>query len=96
MITAPPRVRSVDDGTDLREIGKDFLEQGWEVFVDIVTSAPDEQKAITGREYDATISGITIREAGKPGKGAMFVITVPKGSYRITPPTGTQQSPGMF
>jgi PAS domain S-box-containing protein len=28
------------------------------------------------------ITGITIREAGKPGKGAMFVITVPKGSYR--------------
>jgi signal transduction histidine kinase len=30
------------------------------------------------------ITGISIREAGKPGKGAVFVIAVPKGSYRIT------------
>jgi PAS domain S-box-containing protein len=29
------------------------------------------------------ITRITIREAGTPGKGAKFVMTVPKGSYRI-------------
>ena len=32
------------------------------------------------------ITSITIRETGEPGKGAVFTITVPKGSYRITAP----------
>ena len=31
-----------------------------------------------------SITGITIRETGEPGKGARFEITVPKGSYRHT------------
>ena len=30
-----------------------------------------------------SITGITIRETGEPGKGARFEITVPKGSYRV-------------
>ena len=30
-----------------------------------------------------TITGITITETGKPGKGARFEITVPKGGYRF-------------
>jgi signal transduction histidine kinase len=30
-----------------------------------------------------SITGITIRENGTPGKGAMFEITVPKGMYRV-------------
>ena len=30
-----------------------------------------------------SITGITIRETGKPGKGARFEITVPKGAYRF-------------
>ena len=30
------------------------------------------------------ITGITITEAGTPGKGARFEITVPKGAYRFT------------
>lgn len=34
-----------------------------------------------------SITGITITENGKPGKGARFEITVPKGSYRFA---GTQ------
>ena len=29
------------------------------------------------------ISKITIRETGKPGKGARFEILVPKGTYRL-------------
>ena len=32
------------------------------------------------------ITSITIRETGEPGKGAVFTITVPKGSYRISAP----------
>jgi K+-sensing histidine kinase KdpD len=31
-----------------------------------------------------SITGITIRETGIPGKGARFEIRVPKGSYRIS------------
>jgi PAS domain S-box-containing protein len=31
-----------------------------------------------------TLTGITIRETGEPGKGARFEIFVPKGSYRLT------------
>ena len=31
-----------------------------------------------------SITGITITEAGEPGKGARFEITVPKGAYRLT------------
>jgi len=34
-----------------------------------------------------SITGITITENGRPGKGARFEITVPKGSYRFA---GTQ------
>jgi signal transduction histidine kinase len=30
-----------------------------------------------------SITGITIHETGKPGKGARFEITVPKGAWRI-------------
>ena len=30
------------------------------------------------------ITGITIRETGKPGKGARFEMTVPKGAWRMT------------
>ena len=30
------------------------------------------------------LTGITIRETEKPGKGARFEITVPKGMYRFT------------
>lgn len=32
-----------------------------------------------------SITGITIEEAGEPGKGARFEMTVPKGSYRLIP-----------
>lgn len=28
------------------------------------------------------ITGITIRETGEPGKGARFVMHLPKGTYR--------------
>jgi PAS domain S-box-containing protein len=31
-----------------------------------------------------SITGMTIRETGKPGKGARFEITVPRGEYRFT------------
>jgi hypothetical protein len=31
-----------------------------------------------------SITGITIRETGEPGKGARFEIVVPNGSYRST------------
>jgi signal transduction histidine kinase len=31
-----------------------------------------------------SITGITIRENGEPGKGARFEMTVPKGAYRLT------------
>lgn len=31
-----------------------------------------------------SITGITIRETGEPGKGARFEITVPRGQYRFT------------
>jgi PAS domain S-box-containing protein len=31
-----------------------------------------------------TITGLTIRETGEPGKGARFEISVPKGAYRFT------------
>jgi signal transduction histidine kinase len=31
-----------------------------------------------------SITGISIAEDGEPGKGARFVITVPKGAYRVT------------
>jgi signal transduction histidine kinase len=31
-----------------------------------------------------SITGITIRETGKPGKGGRFEIMVPKGVYRVT------------
>ena len=33
-----------------------------------------------------TLTGITIRETGEPGRGARFEIHVPKGSYRISEP----------
>jgi signal transduction histidine kinase len=29
-----------------------------------------------------SITGITIKETGEPGKGARFEMTVPKGMYR--------------
>jgi signal transduction histidine kinase len=31
-----------------------------------------------------SITGITIKETGEPGKGARFEMTVPKGACRIT------------
>jgi len=31
-----------------------------------------------------SITGITIRETGEPGRGARFEMTVPKGAYRLT------------
>jgi len=44
-----------------------------------------------------SITGIAIREAGEPGTGARFEMTVPKGSYRFTgsgnPCTFPQSSP---
>jgi PAS domain S-box-containing protein len=36
-----------------------------------------------------SITGITIRETGEPGKGARFEITVPKGMSRVTGTGGT-------
>ena len=33
-----------------------------------------------------SITGITITENGKPGQGARFEMTVPKGTFRIVPP----------
>ena len=30
-----------------------------------------------------SVTGITIRETGEPGKGARFEISVPKGAYRF-------------
>jgi PAS domain S-box-containing protein len=35
-----------------------------------------------------SITGITIRETGKPGKGARFEMVVPKGAWRLNPGTG--------
>ena len=32
-----------------------------------------------------SLTGITIRETGEPGKGARFEMTVPKGMWRISP-----------
>jgi PAS domain S-box-containing protein len=67
----------------------------------------DKKEAIFNREYFnntgyglflsreiLAISGITIRETGEPGKGAMFRILVPKGVYRFTKPVNTDESPG--
>jgi PAS domain S-box-containing protein len=34
-----------------------------------------------------SITGITIRETGEPGRGARFEITVPEGSFRFSPGT---------
>jgi len=31
-----------------------------------------------------SITGISIKETGEPGKGARFEINVPKGAYRFT------------
>jgi signal transduction histidine kinase len=31
-----------------------------------------------------SITGITIRETGEPGKGARFEMTVPKGAWRLS------------
>ena len=57
----------------------------------------DEKKRIFDRDFGQhtglglflsqeilSITGITIRETGEPGKGARFEITVPKTMYRIT------------
>ena len=33
-----------------------------------------------------SLTGITIRETGEPGKGARFEIAVPKGEYRLRDP----------
>ena len=38
------------------------------------------------------ITGITIRETGRPGRGARFEILVPKGAYRVTKPGETPGS----
>ncbi|MDD1719552.1 MAG: ATP-binding protein, partial [Methanoregulaceae archaeon] len=36
-----------------------------------------------------SITNITLRETGEPGKGARFEIIVPKGSYRFSGQTGS-------
>ena len=41
-----------------------------------------------------SITGITIRETGEPGKGARFEMTVPKGMWRIVDTTSTVTSQG--
>jgi|SRR5208337_3927002 len=40
-----------------------------------------------------SITGITIRESGEPGKGARFEIVVPDGSFRICTDTGSSRDP---
>jgi len=58
----------------------------------------EEKEKIFGRGYGKntgfglflvreilSLTGITIRETGEPGKGARFEITVPKGAYRFSP-----------
>jgi signal transduction histidine kinase/DNA-binding response OmpR family regulator len=40
-----------------------------------------------------SITGITIRESGEPGKGARFEIVVPGGSFRICTDTGSSRDP---
>jgi PAS domain S-box-containing protein len=42
-----------------------------------------------------SITGITIRETGEPGKGARFEITLPKGVYRFTDVVPTLDSDTM-
>ena len=32
-----------------------------------------------------SVTGVTIRETGEPGKGARFEMTVPKSAYRLAP-----------
>jgi PAS domain S-box-containing protein len=67
----------------------------------------DKKEAIFNREYFnntgyglflsreiLAISGITIRETGEPGKGALFRILVPKGVYRFTKSVPSNESPG--
>ena len=77
----------------VRESGDDYLI----VCEDDGEGIPDEEKEqIFERSFGKntglglflsreilTITHITIRETGKPGKGARFEITVPKGAYRI-------------
>jgi signal transduction histidine kinase len=59
--------------------------------------APEEKERIFDRGYGKntglgmflareilSLTGITIRENGEPGRGARFEILVPEGSYRIT------------
>ncbi|NMB79952.1 MAG: PAS domain S-box protein [Methanomicrobiales archaeon] len=41
-----------------------------------------------------SITGLTIRETGTPGKGARFEITVPQGSFRVAGPQPDQNRSG--
>jgi signal transduction histidine kinase len=43
-----------------------------------------------------SITGITIRETGEPGRGARFEMTVPKGAYRIATPRTPHVPVGVF
>ncbi|MGB7787959.1 GAF domain-containing protein [Methanoregula sp.] len=43
-----------------------------------------------------SITGITIRETGEPGKGARFEIVVPGGSFRICTDTGSSRDPTIL
>jgi len=41
-----------------------------------------------------SITGITIKETGEPGKGARFEMTVPNGAYRMNAETNDIQGGG--
>jgi signal transduction histidine kinase len=66
-----------DDGAGVPEKNKTML------FNRIVGKKPTAGLFLV-REI-LSLTGITIRENGEPGKGTRFEMMVPKGAYRIVP-----------
>jgi PAS domain S-box-containing protein len=56
------RVLYVDDESVLLEMGKEFLEEGGEFFVDLVLSAPEALDILNKKNYDAIVSDYKMPE----------------------------------